>query len=414
MSNKPLVPKLRFPEFRDAGEWEETRLSILAKRRIERNNYNKINRVLTNSAVNGVVDQRDFFEKDIANQGNLENYFIVDLGDYVYNPRKSVTAPVGPISKNKIGKGVMSPLYTVFRFDNEENDFYDHYFKTTYWHKYLKEIANTGARHDRMSISNDDFINMPLPFPSSEEQQRIADCLSSLDELTAAEGQKLKAYKAHKKGLMQKLFPAEGETVPELRFPEFRDKGEWEEKRLDKICEVNPSSSRLPETFIYIDLESVEGGRLLKKNIISREYAPSRAQRLLKSGDIIFQMVRPYQKNNYFFKPTDNFIYVASTGYAHLRAHESNSFLFQYLHNDRFVKKVIAKCSGSNYPAINSNDLSEIVVEIPSLPEQQRIADCLSSLDELIGAQGWKIEKLKEHKKGLMQGLFPSVGEGGE
>lgn len=199
--------------------------------------------------------------------------------------------------------------------------------------------------------------------------------------------------------------------VPELRFPEFRDAMEWAEKELSEICEVNPSANGLPEMFVYIDLESVEAGQLLKKNIISRESAPSRAQRLLKKGDVIFQMVRPYQKNNYYFLPNDDLDYVASTGYAQLRAYESNKYLFQYLHNDRFVSRVLAKCTGSNYPAINSSVLSEILVEAPGLEEQQKIADCLASVDELITADTQKLVALKTHKKGLMQQLFPIEGE---
>jgi type I restriction enzyme S subunit len=131
------VPKLRFPEFRDAGDWEEKILSVIADRITERNNSNSVTKVLSNSAVDGVVDQRDYFEKDIANQDNLQNYFVVETGDYVYNPRVSNTAPVGPISRNKIGKGVMSPLYTVFRFKDKANDFYEQLFKTNLSHKYL-------------------------------------------------------------------------------------------------------------------------------------------------------------------------------------------------------------------------------------------------------------------------------------
>ena len=203
----------------------------------------------------------------------------------------------------------------------------------------------------------------------------------------------------------------EKSLVPKLRFPEFRDCGEWEEKPLSQLCEVNPSTNNLPDTFVYIDLESVEDGKLLKKKIISKEDAPSRAQRLLKKGDVIFQMVRPYQKNNFFFQPNDNLDYVASTGYAQLRACESNLYLFQYLHGDKFVDRVLAKCTGSNYPAINSSDLSEISAEVPELPEQQKIADCLTSLDELITAEAGKLEAYKAHKKGLMQKLFPAEGE---
>jgi type I restriction enzyme S subunit len=203
----------------------------------------------------------------------------------------------------------------------------------------------------------------------------------------------------------------ENKIVPKLRFPEFRDAGEWDEKQLKQICEVNPSVKNLPQSFVYIDLESVEAGVLLRKRIITIDSAPSRAQRLLKNGDIIFQMVRPYQKNNYFFRQLDKLDYVASTGYAQLRAHQSSMYLFQYLHHQCFVDKVLAKCTGSSYPAINSGDLSEILVVMPDILEQQKIADCLSSLDELISAQSQKLETLKTHKKGLMQQLFPTEGE---
>ena len=199
--------------------------------------------------------------------------------------------------------------------------------------------------------------------------------------------------------------------VPELRFPEFLEIDDWKEKTLNKICKINPSSKELPESFIYIDLESVKAGTLLQKKKIQRTGAPSRAQRLLKSGDIIFQMVRPYQKNNYFFQKEDDSDYVASTGYAQLRAYESGMYLYQYLYNDSFINKVLAKCTGSNYPAINSNDLSHIKIEIPEYSEQEKIADCLSSIDSLVKNQVQKLEALKAHKKGLVQQLFPAEGE---
>jgi type I restriction enzyme S subunit len=200
-------------------------------------------------------------------------------------------------------------------------------------------------------------------------------------------------------------------AVPQLRFPEFAKSSGWTEVPLSKVCEVNPSSEDLPNTFTYIDLESVDSGRLLQKKTILKADAPSRAQRLLKSGDIIYQMVRPYQKNNLFFNEDDCSAYVASTGYAQLRAFESNSYLFQYLHSDQFVSKVLAKCTGSSYPAINSTDLSNIPVVIPKKDEQQKVADCLSSLDDLITFQGDKVDALKNYKKGLLQQLFPQDGE---
>ena len=414
MSNKNstiLMPKLRFkePNGKSYPDWSVKNLKELAELFAQKNRDGNIHRVLTNSASAGIVDQRDYFDKDIADKNNLEGYYVVEKGDYVYNPRTSNIAPVGPISKNKIGIGVMSPLYTVFRFKSPDNDFFEQYFKTSHWHSYLRSASNTGARHDRMSITPTVFMEMQVPFPHLSEQQKIADCLSSLDDLITAENEKLEALKAHKKGLMQQLFPAEGETVPKLRFKGFD--GEWEEKRLDKACVVNPYVGNLPDSFIYIDLESVERGRLLKKNLITIDTAPSRAQRLLRPKDVIFQMVRPYQQNNYFFQPEDNSDYVASTGYAQLRANESCEFLYHYLHSPEFVERVLEKCTGSNYPAINSGELSAIKVVMPNPIEQQKIADCLSSLDESITTQAEKIENLKLHKRGLMQQLFPSLSE---
>lgn len=143
--------------------------------------------------------------------------------------------------------------------------------------------------------------------------------------------------------------------IPQLRFPEFRNAGEWQEKKLYQVCKVNPKRENLPENFIYIDLESVEAGTLLQKNGVSRKVAPSRAQRLLEYGDIIFQLVRPYQKNNFLFQEQDDSSYVASTGYAQLRAKQSNIYLYQYLHTDSFVEKVISRSIGSSYPAISSS-----------------------------------------------------------
>ncbi|PJK14284.1 hypothetical protein CO613_06970 [Lysobacteraceae bacterium NML07-0707] len=206
------APRLQFPGFLNVGRWEFTPLNKLARRCTQRNRNGEITRVLTNSAEYGVVDQRDYFDKDIATQGNLENYYIVEKGDYVYNPRISATAPVGPISKNNVATGVMSPLYSVFRFFDDRNDFYAHYFKTTGWHQYMCQASSTGARHDRMAITNNDFMAMPLPVSTSEEQQKIADCLTSLDDRITSQTQKIESLKTHKKGLMQQLFPTMGEV----------------------------------------------------------------------------------------------------------------------------------------------------------------------------------------------------------
>ena len=198
------MPRLRFAEFVDEPPWEYPPLKKLVKRITQRNTRGADLRALTNSAEHGVVDQREYFDRDIAI--NTDNYYILETGDYVYNPRISSTAPVGPISKNHIGTGVVSPLYTVFRFRSDANDFFAHYFRSSHWHGYLRRVSNSGARHDRMAITNDDLMAMPIPSPSPREQQKIADCFGSLDNLIAAEVRKLEALRKQHQGLMQQLF----------------------------------------------------------------------------------------------------------------------------------------------------------------------------------------------------------------
>ena len=199
------TPRLRFPEF--AEEWKEVPLNELADKVNKRNSKREISRVLTNSANSGVIDQSDYFDRNIAVKENTGNYYIVDINDFVYNPRISTAAPVGPISINKIGKGIMSPLYTIFKFHKGYIPFYEQYFQTTIWHQYLKSIANFGARFDRMNISTEGFFNMPLLMPEPSEQKKIAECLSAMDDTIASETAKLDALKEHKKGLMQQMFP---------------------------------------------------------------------------------------------------------------------------------------------------------------------------------------------------------------
>ena len=392
------VPKLRFPEFQDAGAWDFQPLITLAKRRNKRNAGEDIIRVLTNSAEHGVIDQKDYFEKDIAIQGNLETYFVVELGDYVYNPRISSMAPVGPIGKNKVGTGVMSPLYTIFGFDSDQNGFYEQFFRSDLWHDHMRLVSNSGARHDRMAVSNDDFMAMPIPAPSSAEQRKIANCLSSLDAVIAAEGERLAALKHHKKGLMQALFPAEGQTTPRLRFPEFRDAGEWQEQPLDSLC-VLLNNRRQP--------------------VSSAERKPGGYPYYGASG-IVDHI------NDYIFD--ERLLLVGEDG-AKWGAFEATAFLVEgrywvnnHAHvlrptgvNDRFLEQYLVKAdlatfvSGAAPPKLTLGKLKTIQIPLPPLrDEQDRIADCLFSLGESIVRQATRVEALKSHKSGLMQQLFPS------
>lgn len=191
---------------KDFPDWDEKTLGDIAEKKIQKNKDNRINNVFTNSAAQGIVNQRDFFDKDIANQNNLLNYYIVDRDDFVYNPRISNLAPVGPISRNHLDTGIMSPLYSVFRITQGNLDFFELYFSTTKWHEYMESIANYGARSDRMNITTGDFYNLPLPFPALPEQNKIASFLSLIDKKIELFNSQLKKTQTWKKGLLQKMF----------------------------------------------------------------------------------------------------------------------------------------------------------------------------------------------------------------
>jgi type I restriction enzyme S subunit len=189
-------------------------------------------------------------------------------------------------------------------------------------------------------------------------------------------------------------------NVPTLRFPEFS--GEWKETTLEDISVINPTNNKISDEFIYIDLESVEKGVLQKQQTFSKKTAPSRAQRVLQKNDILFQCVRPYQKNNYFFEIEDSKQWVASTGYAQIRTNQNPKFIYQLLSTQSFNTNVMMRCTGSSYPAINADDLSKIVFAIPNIQEQSKIANLMSILDERILTQKKVIEKLQSLIGGII------------
>ena len=196
--------------------------------------------------------------------------------------------------------------------------------------------------------------------------------------------------------------------IPQIRFKMC--KNQWEKNKLSKIAKFNPKST-LPEKFKYVDLESVLGTDLISYREVSRENAPSRAQRLAQKGDIFYQTVRPYQKNNYLFD-SDEKDYVFSTGYAQLRPLIDSDFLLARLQEESFVNKVLERCTGTSYPAINSKDLSKISVTIPqTIDEQSAIGSLFRTLDDLLASYKDNLTNYQSLKATMLSKMFPKAGQ---
>ncbi len=279
---------------------------------------------------------------------------------------------------------------------------------------YLGYYMNSDAFHDQLiplmqgtkvtSISKAYLADTELCFPhDSAEQAQIAQLLYSLDQMITSQQRKCEKLIALKAACLDKMFPKRGSKVPELRFAGFS--GDWEQRKLSDLAVFNPKAE-LPDIFEYVDLESVVGTEMLSHRTESKRTAPSRAQRLAQTGDLFYQTVRPYQKNNYLFEKPDKH-YVFSTGYAQMRPVVDGRFLLCLVQNDGFVKVVLDNCTGTSYPAINSNDLAEIEVYSPRNPqEQKQIGDYFKGLDSLITLHQRKMEKLRQFKQAMMHNMF--------
>jgi type I restriction enzyme S subunit len=269
-------------------------------------------------------------------------------------------------------------------------------FKSLNFKKY---IVGSGIPH----IYFNDYKVMEVPVPDYENQKKLGSFLSAIDRLIEKQKDKIDLIKSMKKGYLQKMFPLKIGLEPNLRFIGYGEK--WITCELKKLAIFNPKSL-IPGTFNYVDLESVQDTRLLGTHLEVRENAPSRAQRVAKQGDVFFQIVRPYQKNNYFFELSDQ-NYVFSTGYAQLRPRGVGTFLFTLIQNQRFVNEVIDNCTGTSYPAINSNDLAKILVSAPIIEKEQvMIGSFFKKLTQLIEKEQDLFQSYNQLKKSHLQAIF--------
>lgn len=318
------------------------------------------------------------------------------------------------------GRKVVSGLHTIFARPKFQfaPTWLGHYVNSNGFHSQILPYV-CGSKVS--SISRTNIRKTCVVYPKDISAQRhIAEVLSTCDEVIEKSERAAEKYRQIKAGMLKDLLTRGIDNRGKLRPPPsaapelYKDSElgpipkEWEVKRLgdESVSVINPPACPLPSTFVYIDLESVKGGVLLQENLISREEAPSRAQRNVSVGDILYQLVRPYQMNNLLFRKSSALDYVASTGYALIRAAGDAGYLFQYVHTTEFVNKVLGMCTGTGYPAITPNNLSKILVRVPSLPEQRAIAARLAAVDERIAAEVKAAGKYRKVKAGLMEKLL--------
>jgi type I restriction enzyme S subunit len=414
-----LVPKLRFPEFLGADEWKPISLQEASTPVTERVGERKLTPVSISAGI-GFVPQAAKFGRDISGK-QYQLYTLVRDGDFVFNKGNSLKFPQGCIYQLQGWGHVAAPsVFICFRLKKGYSDsFFQQCFEQNQHGKQLRRHITSGARSNGLlNISKETFFSVEILSPSLAEQQKIAACLSSLDELIAAQAQKAEALKTHKKGLMQQLFPREGELQPRLRFLEFQNAGEWEETELGQCLEkvIDYRGKPPPKAESGVPLITAKNVRFGWLDMTNDEYIEADAydswmtKGIPTVGDILFTTEAPLGNVGMF--PAEG-TYALGQRIITLRCKTKKcipEFLFQSLLGPELQERIDFHSTGSTAKGIKSSVFVTLAFRHPKVPEQQRIADFLSSLDFLISAENHKLEALMSHKKGLMQQLFPSTG----
>lgn len=412
---KCAIPKWRFESFDSYPKWDIKKLGYLMEPIKDRAGDKKYVLMSVTSGV-GLIPQVEKFGREIAGN-SYKNYYVIRKNDFAYNKSSTKEFPEGYISMLKEYEEAAIPnsIFTCFRVIGDEYEplFFDQLFNTNYHGKWLRKYIEIGARsHGALSIDTKYLWNMPVAVPKLPEQQKIADCLSSIDDLISSEEKKLALLNDYKKGWMQKLFPAEGKTIPEWRFPEFKDSKGWEKLNIEKACYPSYSGGT-PVTskkeYYNGDIPFIRSGEIGKEKtelFLTSEGLDNSSAKMIEKGDVLMALYGA-NSGDVAISPIKGAINQAILC---LRHKNNNAFLYHYL---TFKKNWIVRI----YIQGGQGNLSgEIVKSIelcsPQEPdEQNRIANFLSGIDELISSQKEKIEALKQHKKALMQGLFPATEE---
>ena len=374
------APRLRFPEF--SGEWEEKKLGEIFKKNTEKNTELKITNVICNSAKNGLIPQREYFDKDIANSENINGYYIIQKYDFVYNPRKSTEAPYGPVSVYKYpDKGIVSPLYLCFRATEKINsDFYEFYFKSSSWHRYIYLSGDNGARHDRVSMRDDVFFAMPVNIPSLPEQKKIAAFFTLLDRRIQKQRQLVEFLKTYKRGVFSVLLNS---------FSKY-------ETLLLENCASIKKGEQLNKT------DMIKNG---KYYVLNGGVAASGRTDNFNTDKNTISISEGGNSCGFVLFNTEKFW---SGGHCYtlqnLKQNINNQYLFHYL---KFHEKQIMSLRvGSGLPNIQKSELEKFEVLLPSADIQNKIANIMSNITAYEDAVKKELLNLDKLKLALLQKMF--------
>ncbi|WP_160808744.1 restriction endonuclease subunit S [Nitrosomonas sp. HPC101] len=420
LEKKGLVPALRFPEFRDAGEWEGKKIGQISETVTAGGTPSTSEKEYWGGGIRWMNSGELNYKRVHEVQGRITENGLRNSSTKII-PKMCILIGLagqgktrGTVAMNMVELCINQSIAAIFP---NEDSFYSDFLYHNLNNRYDELRSLSAGGEGRGGLNLQIIKSLRVPLPSLKEQQKIADCLTSVDDLITAQTQKLDALKTHKKGLMQQLFPVEGETVPKLRFPEFGDKGGWEEKPLEKVAifskgkgvsksDISPNGKqpciRYGELYTHCN-ETI-------KTVISFTDVPVNELVLSEANDVIIPASGETEEDIATASCVLNSGIALGGDLNIIRSNLNGVFLSYYLNNAK--KKEIARLAqGISVVHLYSSQLQRLNINVPGLPEQQKIADCLTSIDELVTAQTQKLDALKAHKKGLMQQLFPAMDD---
>ena len=407
------VPKLRFLEFQDALKWEEITIGDVFDRSKKSEKATAFDNtkiitvklhtlgVIKNDRTGTLIGGASYFKRQ-------ENEFIFSKIDLLHGAFGLVP--------NKLHGFYSSSDVPAFTFNGKVIPlFFLNWLKANYLN--LK-IERTGTSSTLKRVSPENFFKTLILVPSLLEQQKIADCLTSLESVITAQSQKLEALGVHKRGLMQQLFPSEGETVPKLRFLEFQDAGDWEVLQLSQL--TTKISDGIHTTPVYAEngeYAFINGNNLINGKIVVDEKTKrvnlaeyNKHKKPLDENSILMSINGTI--GNLAFFQGEQVILGKSACFININEKLARkSFVYNVIQSDKIKYAFAAELTGSTIKNLSLGTIKNVLLSVPPLLEQQKIADCLTTLEQLITAQKQKLEILRSHKKGLMQQLFPAPDE---